>query len=133
MANVGLTFSVDGTEAVIRGLKGVTVRLNLYAGNSVQQACRRIVARAQRLVPVLTGELKNSIGYAMRGPTLGVVGFAAPGSKYWYFVELGTVSAPARPFMRPAAEPERATFKVDMNNVVKRAVAYEAAYSGGGT
>ena len=126
MADVTVTASVDGTQATVDFLNGVVVRINLYAGNTVEAACRRIVARAQAVVPVRTGALKASIGYAMRGPTLGVVGLGPPGDKYWYLVEFGTKFAGAHPFMRPAAEPEHAQFTVEMSNAINRAVAEDA-------
>jgi HK97 gp10 family phage protein len=129
MAGVSITATVEGTDLVLRMFNGITVRITAYAGTAVEQACRRIVARARSLAPVRTGRLRDSIGYAMRGPTLGVVGLGPPGDKYWYLLEFGTRFAPAHPFMRPAAEPEAAAFTVQMSNAINRAVAYEAAYA----
>jgi len=121
--------SIEGVAETIAYFNGVNVKLTVYAGNTVEACCRRIVARAKTLVRVKTGQLRDSITYAMRGETLGVVGLEPPGSTYWYLIEFGTVYAPAHPFMRPAAEPEASQFSIQMSDAVTRAVAYEAAYA----
>lgn len=52
------------------------------------------------LVPVDTGNLRNSRGYELRVDSV-VVGFAA---NYAAFVELGTRTMAAQPFLRPSIE-----------------------------
>jgi HK97 gp10 family phage protein len=123
MAGMKITISVAGLAQVGAEFKQIGDNVTAGGHRQVEAACQRIVARAQQLVPVRTGELKNSIGYAMRGPTLGVVGVGPPGDAYWFFIEYGTISYPAHPFFRPAAEPEAARFHVEMVREVEQACA----------
>jgi HK97 gp10 family phage protein len=58
------------------------------------------VAEAQALVPVDTGNLKNSIGVDFDADGLGFE--AGPTANYGHFVEWGTSRMSPRPYMRPA-------------------------------
>jgi HK97 gp10 family phage protein len=60
----------------------------------------QVVAEAKRLVPVDTGQLKNSIGWTMRQSDMTLQIHAD--QSYAIFVEFGTMRQPARPFLRPA-------------------------------
>jgi HK97 gp10 family phage protein len=123
MAGIRITVAVAGVAQVGREIKQITDGVTDGGGKAVEGACQRITARAKQYVPVRTGELRDSIDYAMRGPTLGVVGVGPPGDAYWFYIEYGTVKFPAWPFFRPAAEPEAARFNIEMVRVVERAVA----------
>lgn len=78
-----------------------------------QLACAsRIVQRAQALVPVRTGALRNSIQVENpRATPLGETGFreiiVSAGMFYAPFIEFGTRFMASRPYLRPAAEGER--------------------------
>jgi HK97 gp10 family phage protein len=59
-----------------------------------------IVEKARELVPVDTGQLRDSIGYVYRQDTAELQIFAdAP---WAVFVEYGTSKMPAQPYLRPA-------------------------------
>lgn len=60
----------------------------------------QVVARAKELVPVDTGQLKNSIGWTMRQSDMTLQIHAD--QFYAIYVEMGTSRQPARPFLRPA-------------------------------
>lgn len=67
----------------------------------VKRATLDIQARAQALVPVLTGTLRRSITSQFPSDLTGIVG---PSVAYGLYVEFGTRRRGARPYMRPAAE-----------------------------
>jgi HK97 gp10 family phage protein len=123
MGGMNITASVAGLDQVGTELQQIGDGITAGAGSAVEGACRRITARAQAYVPVLTGALRGSIDYAMRGPTLGVVGVGPPGDAYWFYLEYGTRYVAAIPFFRAAAEPEAAAFDVEMVRIVERACA----------
>lgn len=79
-------------------------RINEVNTASAQSIVRDASARARRR----TGALRLSIDYSVdtrRGTAK--VGVAKGPVFYGHFVEYGTVTLPARPFMRPAVEIER--------------------------
>lgn len=59
-----------------------------------------VKAEAQRLCPIDTGQLRNSIGYTIRRSEMMVAIHAD--QPYAFFVEFGTRLQVARPFLRPA-------------------------------
>lgn len=72
------------------------------------------VSLAQRLVPIDTADLHSTIRHEVRstgqGPILQVLAGGLPGKStgrvvdYAVFVELGTGSGPAQPFLRPVLQ-----------------------------
>jgi HK97 gp10 family phage protein len=71
---------------------------------AVGEAAQATAVIARQLVPVRTGVLRDSIT-AYRNTNLNwVVGASAP---YSSWVELGSSTSPAQPFLRPAAEAVR--------------------------
>lgn len=75
--------------------------LRRMAEETVGEAAQACAVIARQLVPVRTGALRDSIA-AYRNTRLNwVVGAAEPYAK---FVELGTSTRAAQPFLRPAAE-----------------------------
>jgi hypothetical protein len=65
---------------------------NLHRGGQA------VVARAQQLAPVRTGELRSGIDYQVIGKTLTIISRAPHG----LFVEMGTRHMMAHPHIRPA-------------------------------
>jgi|SRR5215471_15897548 len=115
-----IKLQVEGLSQLERDFQQVTQGV-LTSRRAVEGACRRIKYRAQSLVRVQTGKLRDSIDYEMRGPTLGVVGLKPPGDSYWYFVEFGTVDTPAKPFFRPAVEAETRPYVAEVEMIVTQA------------
>lgn len=68
---------------------------------AVLAAALAIEAHAKTIVPVRTGNLKNSIQTWREGPGMYAVGTHV---EYAPYVEFGTRRMAARPYLRPAAE-----------------------------
>src|SRR5258708_763976 len=66
----------------------------------MDNAGKRIVARAKQLVPVRTGQMRDSIGYIYRQSDKKLILHADHPAAF--FVEFGTRLMRARPFLRPA-------------------------------
>ena len=77
-----------------------------------------IAERAKQRVPVATGRLRDAIHVEQDGDDVAVV---AGDSDVWYghLVEHGTSSAPAQPFLLPAAEERRNEIKAAVVAVLK--------------
>jgi HK97 gp10 family phage protein len=74
----------------------VTRRLSV----KMEQIGQAVVAEARVLVPVDTGQLRDSIGFIYRQENMTLTVYA---DKYYaLWVELGTRNMAARPFLRPA-------------------------------
>lgn len=67
----------------------------------IRTATLKIEAEAKVAAPVDTGFLQNSIASNFPDELTGVV---SVGAEYGIYVEMGTVHAPAQPFLLPAAE-----------------------------
>ncbi len=74
----------------------------------VQKTGLDIEAAAKMRAPVDTGALRNSITGAMTGEAEGEV---AVGVEYGPYVEFGTRSASAQPYLTPAVEAARPEFE----------------------
>src|SRR5690554_412384 len=86
---------------------------------AARRAMRPVLEEAKRLVPKDTGALRDAItlstGKPKEGETVAVAGLRIGKSKgakdgrmppaaRWHFVEFGTASQAARPFLRPALD-----------------------------
>lgn len=89
-------------------------RLPEAAGRVVKKTAFDVEAGAKAVVPVDTGNLKNSIAAEMTGPAEAIVG---TGVEYSVYVELGTVKMAARPYLIPAAEHARPSFIEAMSHL----------------
>lgn len=85
-------------EAVLAGLE-----------EGVADAAHALRDDAKRTVPVDTGKLRDGIGARVKGLKAEVAVFDRD-TYYGQWVEHGTSSRPAQPFMLPAAERERSRF-----------------------
>lgn len=104
-------------EVKIKGAKELELALKELGpvparklGTKALKAGGEIIADYARiLVPVLTGQLQDSIAVV---PTrerrdsqrTAAIGFRRPGSRYAHLVEFGSRHARAQPFMRPAID-----------------------------
>lgn len=75
---------------------------------AVRKATFDVEARAKMVVPVDTGNLKNSIRSDFEND--GFTGIVSTNVEYAIYVELGTAKRPATPYMTPAAEAVRPGF-----------------------
>jgi HK97 gp10 family phage protein len=62
-----------------------------------------VVAEAQGLTPVLTGNLKKSETYEVMPDNAGVTVGVTPAAPYGIYVEKGTENQKAQPFLEPGA------------------------------
>lgn len=86
------------------------------AAAAVLKAAHDIEGLAKRVVPVDTGNLKNSIQVAEDGDMAATIG--PRGVEYDYYVEMGTRRMASRPYLRPAAEHVRASFVTAMEQII---------------
>lgn len=102
MGRIGVQVTMDGVEAVQQALQ--QVQKNLSAAN-VERVVQKwidddFVPTAQRIVPVDTGELRDSID----GEANGYVANCYAKAEHSTYVEEGTSKMKAQPYMRPAAK-----------------------------
>jgi HK97 gp10 family phage protein len=83
----------------------------------VAKTARDIEADAKNVVPVDTGNLKNSIDVEFEND--GLTAIVAPHTEYAVLVEFGTRRMSAQPFMTPAAERNRPAFIAAMKQMLK--------------
>lgn len=106
----------------------ITVRFNhlprlsaeavVRAKVAVAKAAFDIEAHAKTVVPVDTGNLKNSIQTQIEAD--GLTATVGPRAvEYALYVEYGTSRMGAQPYMRPAAEVVRPAFIAAMQQIVK--------------
>ncbi len=98
----------------------------------VRKVAFDVEASAKMLVPVDTGNLKNSIRMAMDNDGLGATvdiepGHTPPGrnstttsAEYAPLVEFGEKGRPGKPFMTPAAEMNQPKFESAMKQLLQR-------------
>ena len=83
----------------------------------VQKNGADMQTKAQQNAPVDTGNLKRSIGLAMRDS--GLTAEVEPTAEYAPYVEFGTRFMNAQPYLRPAFEEQKEKFKKDMDKLVR--------------
>lgn len=75
---------------------------------------QEVLPEAQRLVPVKTGKLRDSLDVGVERDGTVITGYIEAGEPYAPFNEFGTKDRPAKPFLRPAVE------KFDLARVAAR-------------
>lgn len=103
-------------EVQKNNLPQLPARTRRKLADALREIGAQVESRAKELVPVDTGELRDSIraeGGLWRGagdsrPAEVEVVATAPHAT---FIELGTVKAPAQPFLAPAVESVRGEFQ----------------------
>lgn len=83
----------------------------------VQKNGADMQTKAQQNAPVDTGNLKRSIGLAMRDS--GLTAEVEPTAEYAPYVEFGTRFMNAQPYLKPAFEEQKEKFKKDMDKLVR--------------
>ena len=73
--------------------------------------------KAQRYVPIATGELKRSIGLSIKDG--GMAAVVTPATDYAEYVEYGTRFMESQPFLRPALGEQKQTFIKELEKVMK--------------
>lgn len=110
-----VTMRLEGMETLQRALTRAPQLVAVHAGDAVAVSSFAVAQRARAIAPRRSGALKEAITATSRGLS-GRVGVASKPSatgdpsRYWRFVEFGTVRTSAQPFFRPAADQESSTF-----------------------
>jgi len=94
----------------------IAAELQEKARDLVHRTAVDVVIRAQRIVPVDTGTLRDSIqvgSYDAEGATVEV------GAPYAAAVEFGTVHAPAQPYLHPAMDEARPDFEAALARLLE--------------
>lgn len=131
-----MSFSATAT-ATPGNMSGVLAKIKQAVQISVDLACEIVVEEAKALVPVRTGELRDSIGFQTEEADGKIIGTVSATSPHAGYVEYGTgqrgaaspgrgpypysatwKGMPAQPFMRPAVDMARDAVKeVFVDNV----------------
>lgn len=91
-------------------------QLRQQASAAIRKAAYDVEAHAKAVVPVDTGNLKNSIQTTMEGDLTATVGTHV---EYAPYVELGTHKMAARPYLGAAAEAVRPSLETAMKGLLK--------------
>ena len=108
-----LGFSLSGVEEAITNLRRAVAPINdERIGENAAAALEPIAEEARRLVPIDSGDLRNTIGISNQladfrsDGRAGYVGVLRAGSNrhvfYAHFIEFGTVTQRAQPGLAPA-------------------------------
>lgn len=118
----GMTFRLDVTELAqyAERLEETAKEVQPAARKLTGQYANLIVKEAKRLVPVRTGNLRDSIRVTPSSEA-GRLGLAAAGiaadAPYAGFVEFGTARMRPRPYIRPAVKRYEKEFLADMSKL----------------
>lgn len=124
------TFEIQGLIGLQAALERASEEIRVQFGKAVEETALALVDHAKAKVPVDEGDLRDAI-IATGGKQrwrVGVAGGPASGrggasshqypAVYGRFVEFGTKSKAARPFMRPAVDAEQERFIERLSKVV---------------
>ncbi len=131
---------VQGIGPMNRMFAAMPAKVEAAARRAMEKGAEELVAMMQRLVPVDSGDLRDSIGWAWGEAPKGAVVLAQSTSKsrglrivvfaggdgtdafYARFVEFGTVNARAHPFFFPSYRSLRKRIKSRITREVKKAI-----------
>lgn len=124
VGKISATVRLDGFRELDKALEAIGPKNAKKVGHkAMREAGEILVDEAKVRVPVLTGELEDSITYI--GETTnaldalkGVVGFKKPASRRAHLTEYGTVHSAPQPFMRPAFDASREAMIARMGKVI---------------
>lgn len=94
----------------------VSSSMNDKAKEVLKVSGEEIVDEAKKIVPVLTGALKNSISYEIDGETLKV----GSDLDYALAIEKGSSRRRATPYIEPAMEKSKGNIKNEAEKIYKR-------------
>jgi HK97 gp10 family phage protein len=115
------TVSIEGLSEVKAALANMGPAIRAAVAQAVKESAAEVESTMKRTVPVDTGDLQRGIETKSSGEMTAEVGVFKKELYYAQFVEHGTSSAPAQPFMLPAAEAERRRFPQRVQAAVKKA------------
>lgn len=111
---------LEGMQALQRAVTKSPKELKSLSSDAVRQSTWAIANKMRVRVPVRTGTLLTSIEAIV--PVQGLSGSVRihGDAFYWRHLEYGTVKMTARPFARPSAEEESATFVGRFHEVARK-------------
>lgn len=127
-----VTFQIKGAAEMEALLKELGPQIaNKVGDQSLRAAAKVIVEEAKRLVPVLSGELRDAIRARVQRPRsentrVLLIGFERPTSARAHLTEFGTAHSAAKPFMRPAMDAKASAALDEMGKVLARGITREA-------
>ncbi|HXF08992.1 MAG TPA: HK97-gp10 family putative phage morphogenesis protein [Candidatus Acidoferrales bacterium] len=107
--------SIITARIVSNRLPALQGQVRLRASQVVRKSAFDVEARAKTLVPVRTGNLKNSIQTTMESDLTATVGTHV---EYAPYVEFGVRRRAPRPYFGPAAEAVRPSFVAAMREII---------------
>jgi HK97 gp10 family phage protein len=102
---------IDGLDKLRQAFKNAPTEVRKLLRPVVLERATKLAETARRIVPVVTGELRDSIKVV---PTRSVAARVIATAGHALPIEFGTERNNAHPFMRPAAETNRGPFVSDM-------------------
>ena len=106
-----IEFDASEVRKLAADLGAAGPKARQQAGRVVQASALKMVALAQQLAPVDTGNLRASIGKDQPAPFTAEVG---PTANYGAFVEFGTHKMAPQPYLMPAADAITPEFEAAM-------------------
>lgn len=110
---------IKGMDRLDAALKRRAAAMQAAAQAAVAAEVNAVQADAARMAPIDTGELRRGID----GKADGTYGQVRTGARHSSFVEFGTSSMAAQPYMAPAADASRRRFTGRVAVGIRRAVA----------
>lgn len=132
--------SIEGMQELMRSSRAVDEAVRRILGEAVKAGADIVAQDARARAPVDTGALRRGIkaeitwdknkskAFAGAGMDKDMndtfVKYSSNGKRYYYpaSIEYGTKNAPARPFLRPALEHNKARVKQEVTDRIKRAM-----------
>jgi hypothetical protein len=110
----------DNLRRIDRKLARVQEAIEIAATEELIRASDAIADLAEMLVPVITGDVRDSIRWEWAGETSTVIGTDYPdkgitGLPIVVELEFGTATRPAKPFLHPAYHHEKPIFIATLN------------------
>lgn len=112
-----MSFQITGLNELVTELAAEATQAVARARGVVQASAARVKATAKQLVPVDSGELRDSITYETRLHQGGAEGEIGPTARHGVFVEWGTSKMAPQAFMGPALDRHGADFEKGMAGV----------------
>ena len=119
-SGVEMTDVTVDTSAIREELNRASDEILAALSEAVNESARSVRQHARQIVPVDTGNLRDSIAVRSKTRLRSEVYVNTTDAHYGHIVEFGASNRPEQPFMGPAAEMERSDFKQRVVAAVKK-------------
>ena len=119
-----MAIEIKGLESLMRKLDSMGGNVLDALSNSVKVTTEKAKGDAKANIHNRSGDLGRSVDFnsGVESTDTSVTGTVAANTKYALYVEMGTVNAPAYPYMMPALNANRDTFKRLSENELLKAI-----------